>query len=63
MPGTVKYVDFHVLSLEGSKGLTILEVADMIEVIMEDATCLYILVLEWQELCYSMFLANFQGIV
>lgn len=31
-PGTVKYAAFHVLSLEGSKGLTILEVADRIQV-------------------------------
>lgn len=30
-PGTVKYAAFHVLSLEGSKGLTILEVADRIQ--------------------------------
>ena len=40
MPCTVKYTSIHVLSLEGSKGLTILEVADMIQVIMEDSTCL-----------------------
>lgn len=31
-PGTVKYAAFHVLSLEGSKGLNILEVADKIQV-------------------------------
>lgn len=30
-PGTVKYAAFHVLSLEGSDGLTILEVADKIQ--------------------------------
>ncbi|KAL9380337.1 hypothetical protein Peur_025994 [Populus x canadensis] len=30
-PGTVKFASFHVLSLEGSKGLTILEVADKIQ--------------------------------
>ncbi|XP_059659804.1 homeobox-DDT domain protein RLT2 [Cornus florida] len=30
-PGTVKFAAFHVLSLEGSKGLTILEVADRIQ--------------------------------
>ncbi|KAM7271111.1 hypothetical protein ACFE04_030325 [Oxalis oulophora] len=30
-PGTVKYAIFHVLSLEGSKGLTILEVAEKIQ--------------------------------
>ncbi|XP_057450626.1 homeobox-DDT domain protein RLT2-like isoform X3 [Lotus japonicus] len=30
-PGTVKYAAFHVLSLEGSKGLNILEVADKIQ--------------------------------
>ncbi|KAJ6908688.1 homeobox-DDT domain protein RLT2-like isoform X1 [Populus alba x Populus x berolinensis] len=30
-PGTVKFAAFHVLSLEGSKGLTILEVADKIQ--------------------------------
>ncbi|KAK4484462.1 hypothetical protein RD792_007045 [Penstemon davidsonii] len=30
-PGTVKYAAFHVLSLEGSKGLSILEVADKIQ--------------------------------
>ncbi|CAA0816207.1 Homeodomain-like transcriptional regulator [Striga hermonthica] len=30
-PGTVKYAAFHILSLEGSKGLTILEVADKIQ--------------------------------
>ena len=40
-PYTVKYMAFHVLSLEGSKGLTILEVENRIQVIMEDATCLY----------------------
>jgi hypothetical protein len=31
-PGTVKFAAFHVLSLEGSKGLTILEVAEKIQV-------------------------------
>lgn len=31
-PGTVKYAAFHVLSLEGSRGLNILEVADKIQV-------------------------------
>lgn len=31
-PGTVKFAAFHVLSLEGSQGLTILEVADKIQV-------------------------------
>ncbi|CAK7322695.1 unnamed protein product [Dovyalis caffra] len=30
-PGTVKFAAFHVLSLEGGKGLTILEVADKIQ--------------------------------
>ncbi|XP_057948992.1 homeobox-DDT domain protein RLT1-like isoform X3 [Malania oleifera] len=30
-PGTVKFACFHVLSLEGSKGLTILELADKIQ--------------------------------
>ncbi|KAL5793714.1 hypothetical protein ACOSP7_002308 [Xanthoceras sorbifolium] len=30
-PGTVKFAAFHVLSLEGSKGLTILDVADKIQ--------------------------------
>ncbi|GAY55581.1 hypothetical protein CUMW_165260 [Citrus unshiu] len=30
-PGTVKFAAFHVLSLEGSEGLTILEVADKIQ--------------------------------
>nr|XP_034928329.1 homeobox-DDT domain protein RLT2-like isoform X2 [Populus alba] len=30
-PGTVKFAAFHVLSLQGSKGLTILEVADKIQ--------------------------------
>ncbi|XP_043702863.1 homeobox-DDT domain protein RLT2-like isoform X2 [Telopea speciosissima] len=30
-PGTVKFAAFHVLSLEGSKGLTILEAADKIQ--------------------------------
>lgn len=30
-PGTVKYAAFHVLSLEGGRGLTILEVADKIQ--------------------------------
>ncbi|XP_042468588.1 homeobox-DDT domain protein RLT2-like isoform X1 [Zingiber officinale] len=30
-PGTVKFAAFHVLSLEGSRGLTILEVADKIQ--------------------------------
>lgn len=32
-PGTVKFAAFHVLSLEGSKGPTILEVAEKIQVI------------------------------
>jgi hypothetical protein len=40
-PGTVKYAAFHVLSLEGSKGLTILEVADRIQVNRKDVTCLH----------------------
>lgn len=31
-PGTVKYAAFHVLSLEGSRGLNILELADKIQV-------------------------------
>lgn len=31
-PGTVKFAAFHVLSLEASKGLTILEVAEKIQV-------------------------------
>lgn len=31
-PGTVKFAAFHVLSLEGEKGLTILEVAEKIQV-------------------------------
>ncbi|KAK8629361.1 hypothetical protein V6N13_078203 [Hibiscus sabdariffa] len=30
-PGTVKYAAFHVLSLEGSKGLTVFELADKIQ--------------------------------
>lgn len=33
-PGTVKYAAFHVLSLEGSRGLSILDVADKIQVII-----------------------------
>jgi hypothetical protein len=33
-PGTVKFAAFHVLSLEGSKGLTILEVAEKIQVLL-----------------------------
>lgn len=32
-PGTVKFAAFHVLSLEGDNSLTILEVADKIQVI------------------------------
>lgn len=31
-PGTVKFAVYHVLSLEGSKGLSILEVAEKIQV-------------------------------
>lgn len=31
-PGTVKFAAFHVLSLEGESGLSILEVADRIQV-------------------------------
>lgn len=31
-PGTVKYAAFHVLSLEGEKGLNIAQVADRIQV-------------------------------
>lgn len=31
-PGTVKYAAFHVLSLEGSSGLSILDVAEKIQV-------------------------------
>lgn len=34
-PGTVKFAAFHVLSLEGSKGLNIVEVADKIQVLTE----------------------------
>lgn len=33
-PGTVKFAAFHILSLEGNKGLTILEVADKIQVMI-----------------------------
>lgn len=33
-PGTVKFAAFHVLSLEGGRGLTILEVADKIQVVI-----------------------------
>lgn len=33
-PGTVKFAAFHVLSLEGEKGLTILEVVEKIQVKM-----------------------------
>lgn len=32
-PGTVKFAAFHVLSLEGSKGLPVVEVADKIQVL------------------------------
>lgn len=31
-PGTVKFAAFHVLSLEGDKGLTVLELAEKIQV-------------------------------
>lgn len=31
-PGTVKFAAFHILSLEGSEGLNILEVAERIQV-------------------------------
>lgn len=31
-PGTVKFAAFHILSLEGSKGITIMEAADKIQV-------------------------------
>lgn len=31
-PGTVKFAAFHILSLEGDKGLSILQVADRIQV-------------------------------
>lgn len=31
-PGTVKFAAFNVLALEGSKGLTVLELADKIQV-------------------------------
>ena len=31
-PGTVKFAAFHVLSLEGDEGLSILEVAEKIQV-------------------------------
>lgn len=34
-PGTVKFAAFHVLSFEGSKGLTILDVAEKIQVTLE----------------------------
>lgn len=33
-PGTVKFAAFHVLSLEGNNGLTILEIADKIQVLL-----------------------------
>lgn len=41
-PGTVKFAAFHVLSLEGDEGLTILEVADRIQVRLDllTETCL-----------------------
>lgn len=42
-PGTVKFAAFHVLSLEGSKGLTILEVADRIQVILDVMTIAFFL--------------------
>lgn len=32
-PGTVKFAAFHILSMEGSKGLSILEVAEKIQVV------------------------------
>lgn len=32
-PGTVKFAAFHILSMEGDKGLSILEVADKIQVV------------------------------
>lgn len=32
-PGTVKFAAFHILSLEGSNGLSILDVADKIQVL------------------------------
>ena len=31
-PGTVKFAAFHVLSLEGNKGLTVLDLAEKIQV-------------------------------
>ena len=31
-PGTVKFAAYHVLALEGSKGLNVLELADKIQV-------------------------------
>ena len=42
-PGTVKFAAFQVLSLEGSKGLTILEVADRIQVIRDPMTIAFLL--------------------
>lgn len=36
-PGTVKFAAFHVLSLEGEKGLSIVDVAHKIQVV----TCLF----------------------
>lgn len=43
-PGTVKFAAFYVLSFEGEKGLTILEVADKIQVKIIFLTVLTLLI-------------------
>lgn len=54
-PGTVKFAAFHVLSLEGSKGLTVLDLADKIQV--SECRILF----EFSQLyhCFSMTLSFF----
>ena len=49
-PGTVKFAAYHVLSLEGSKGMTVIELTHKIQVMI----CL-----RWMALCTPCFFLIF----
>lgn len=57
-PGTVKFAAFHVLSLEGNKGLTVLELAEKIQVNFQALLAQTTL---WQEqsVCYWIYVFLF----
>ena len=56
-PGTVKFAAFHVLSLEGSKGLTVLELADKIQVSLN---CYQLKLLVTDPLCHPLALCVYE---